>query len=212
MEDQVVQQTPEQLEEQKQVNLAANNLILMRKRLETEEREKKAALNRAEQAERALQERNSRQGSVSEEDEDPRDKEYQLMQHRLASLEVDLVASELKDFKKIVNDENLAILEKLYPDEYNSIRYNPDAKQKSRTAYNIISNYGIAKLNEDTSTIQKAHDRIEENKKKPTAASLGTAQQGSTPLARLDEYGRRRLNDEDRDRIMKEVALKKRMS
>lgn len=212
MEDQVVQQTPEQVEEQKQANLASNNLILMRKRIEAEEREKRAAINRAEQAERALQEMKRNQSSASEDDEDPRDKEYQLMQHRLASLEVDLVASELKDFKKIVNDENLAILEKLYPDEYNSIRYNPDAKQKSRTAYNIISNYGIAKLNEDTQTIQKAHERIEENRKKPTAASLGTSQQGSTPLARLDEYGRRRLSDEDRERIMKEVSLKKRMS
>jgi hypothetical protein len=196
-----------------QPTLAEQNLVSMRKKLEQEERERKAAINRAEQAERALEEARSRSSTSLDDDEDEAQKKIEYLEQRLNMLEADTATSKISDFDQVVTDENLKTLERLYPDDFNSIRYNPNAKQKSKTAYNMIKNYGISANTALNSTISKNNDRIEENKKKPNSSSVGAPQQASTPLADLEEnYGRRRLSDEDRERIMKAVALKKRMS
>ncbi len=184
---------------------AEQNLTAMRRKLEAEERAKKDALNELEQLKKKLVDRES--AAVDEDYEDEKDKKINYLEQRLNNLEVEATTSRISDFNTVVTDDNLKTLERLYPDEFNSIRYNPDPKQKSRVAYNMIKNYGIATTQSD-----KAKEKIEENKHKPIASSLGAPQQAPTPLARLDEYGRRRLSDDDRDAILKKLALQKRMS
>jgi len=208
MEEQVLQDS--QVETQAQVEapkptLAETNLTMIRKRLDEEERLRKIAENRAAQLEKEVSK--VRQSDPIDDDEDENAKKVRYLEERLNKMEVESVTTKLTNFPEIVTDDHLATLQRLYPEEYEGIRYHPDVKSRAKMAYNMIKNYGIA-----TSSAKSNNEKIEENKKKPTAASLGAPQSPSTPLSRLDEYGRRRLTDEDRERTMKEVARKRRAS
>lgn len=211
MEEQVVQETamvenqPQTAPvlDEKQAKIE-NNLVAMRKKLEAEEKARKDLENRLAQAERNAAQYKA---PVEDDDEDENAKKVRYLEERLNKMEVESVTTKLANFSELVNDDNLATLQRLYPDEYEGLRHNPDVKSRAKMAYNMIKNYGIA-----TTIAKSNNEKIEENKKKPTAASLGAPQTPATPLSRLDEYGRRRLTDEDRERIMKEVAKKRRAS
>lgn len=211
MEEQVVQETmvdnqpqtpPPAIEKQA---LVENNLVAMRKKLEAEEKARKDLENRLAQAERNASQ--YKQPVVEDDDEDENAKKVRFLEERLNKMEVESVTTKLTNFSELVTDDNLATLQRLYPEDYDSIRFNPDVKARAKTAYNMIKNYGIA-----TTSAKSNNEKIEENKKKPTAASLGAPQTPATPLSRLDEYGRRRLSDEERDRVMKDVYKKRRAS
>ena len=196
-------QTPPQMVEKQA--LIENNLVAMRKKLEAEEKARKDLENRLAQAERNAAQ--YKQAPVEDDDEDENAKKVRYLEERLNKMEVESVTTKLTNFSELVTDDNLATLQRLYPEDYDSIRFNPDVKARAKTAYNMIKNYGIA-----TSSAKSNNEKIEENKKKPTAASLGAPQIPSTPLARLDDYGRRRYKEGEQENIMKEVARKRRAS
>lgn len=208
-QNQVVEQQTEQVAQPapapEKPNLTEINIHAMRKKLEAEERARKEYENRAAQAERALAELKAREAETSYVDEDKQ--ELEMLKARLNQLEVEQATSKMSDFNELVTDENLKTLQRLYPDEYQTLTYNPDVKSRAKVAYNLLKNYGIVE-----SQNKKNQERIQENMKKPSAASLGAPQAPETPLAKLDDYGRRILTDEERDKIMKEVARKRRMS
>ncbi len=208
MEEQVIQETTIETQapvEAPKPTLAETNLTMIRKRLDEEERLRKIAENRAAQLEKEVSK--VRQADPIDDDEDENAKRVRFLEERLNKMEVESVTTKLTNFSDLVTDDNLATLQRLYPEDYDSIRHNPDVKARAKTAYNMIKNYGIA-----TTSAKSNSEKIEENKKKPTASSLGAPQTPTTPLARLDEYGRRRLTDEDRDKIMKQVAIKRKNS
>lgn len=182
--------------------IAENNLSAMRKKLEAEEKARKDAENRLAQVSAKL-----KQEEPEDDDVDEHVKKIQILEDRLNKMEVESVTTKLTNFSELVTDDNLATLQRLYPEDYEGIRYNPDVKARAKMAYNMIKNYGIA-----TTAAKTNNDRIEENKKKPTAASLGAPQTPATPLARLDEYGRRRFKEGEQESIMKNVALKRKQS
>ena len=192
MEEQVIDQavvenqpqTTVQLDEKQA--LAQNNLTMIRKRLDEEEKLRKIAENRAAQLEKEVSK--VRQSEPEDDDIDENVKRVAYLEERLNKMEVESVTTKLANFSELVTDDNLATLQRLYPEDYEVIRHNPDVKARAKMAYNMIKNYGIA------STQAKVNnEKIEENKKKPTAASLGAPQTPSTPLSRLDEYGPKKI-------------------
>lgn len=210
------------------------NLTEMRKRLDAEETARKAAENKA----RQLEERygnvtnvsQSAPQTVEEEDLLVDNEDYVQGKHirttnkklktqlsateqKLADLEKKLSYFEAKidtgalgDFDQVVSEDNLKTLARLYPDDYTTLMQNPNLKSKSKTAYNMIKNYGI--YNDEVRN-QENSAKIAANTQKPRAAALVSPQAPQTPLARLDEYGRRQMSEDEAARIMKEVERKK---
>lgn len=127
------------------------------------------------------------------------------MEQALYTLRAEKATDKIEDFNEVVSNDNLKILERLYPDEYETLMYNPNLKSKSITAYNMLTRYGIV----DAKTSIKKEDniravdkRIEDNKLKPGASSM--AKSSSSPLtqtSRYDSDGRLVMTDADRDRI-----------
>lgn len=133
------------------------------------------------------------------------EQKLQELENKLSYFEAKVDTDSLKDFDKVVSDDNLKTLARLYPDDYQTMMGSQNLKAKSKTAYNMIKNYGIASP-KDTSHLD---DKISANKQKPQSASLVAPQSPSTPLSRLNDYDRRILSESDRDRIMAEVERKK---
>lgn len=133
------------------------------------------------------------------------DKRIADLEQKLAYFEAKVDTDTLKDFNEIVSEENLKTFARLYPDDYQTMMSNPNLKAKSKTAYNMIKNYGIA-IPRD---VREADQKITANNQKPKLASLGSPQSPQTPLTRLGDYERRVLSESDRDRIMADVQRKK---
>lgn len=216
-------------------NSRETNLANMRKKLEAEEEARKSAERRATDAEhraQAMQQTSAPPPAVVEEDDLTVDNEdYVQAKHiktsnkkikiklsateqRLAELEQKLSYFEakvdtdtLKDFNKVVSEDNLKTLARLYPDDYETMMSNPNLKSKSKTAYNMIKNYGII----ETLDSRDVEQRMASNKQKPQSAASASPQAPATPLSRLNDYDRRVLSEADRDRILAEVERKKRM-
>lgn len=126
------------------------------------------------------------------------------LDQKLAYFEAKMETGSLDDFDKVVSDENLKILATLYPPDYKTLIQNPDLKSKSKTAYNMIKNYGIYK----TENYEEVSAKIASNSQKPRAASIVSPQTPQNPLTRLDEYGRRHMSEDDAANIMKNVRRK----
>lgn len=133
------------------------------------------------------------------------EQKLQELEQKLSYFEAKVDTDSLKDFDKVVSDDNLKTLARLYPDDYQTMMGSQNLKAKSKTAYNMIKNYGIASP-QDTSHLDS---KISANKQKPQSASLVAPQSPATPLSRLNDYDRRILSESDRDRILAEVERKK---
>jgi len=131
------------------------------------------------------------------------------LEQKLAYFEAKVDTDSLKDFNEVVSDENLKTFAKLYPDDYQTMMSNPNLKSKSKTAYNMIKNYGIMDANKSVSQSLDIEQKLSQNKQRPQASSNASPQQPQTPLTRLGDYERRTLTESDRDRIMAEVERKK---
>ncbi len=131
-------------------------------------------------------------------------KELQDLRQTISFLEAKVDTDTLKDFDSTVNDETLRRLAEKYPADYKSMMLNPNLKERSRTAYNMIRNYGIN--GNDTSRIDR---RIEENKLKPQLASLTSPQQPTSTLGKFTDDGRRIMDEGERDRILRDLERKK---
>lgn len=111
--------------------------------------------------------------------------------------------SQYPDAQKVLTDDNIKNFAKIYPEEYRSMMANPDPYAQLKTAYNMITKFGLLESYEEDS-------RAAANQAKPkSAASAGAPQGSQTPLSRLGDYDRRVLTKADKDRIMQQVAQAK---
>lgn len=113
------------------------------------------------------------------------------------------------DFMDVVNTENIARLNKEYPEVAESLKYTPDIKKKALSVYNVVKKFGIyEEKNKKDYTKQK--ETVRKNIKKPRASTSGSSQQGDTPLSKANEYSsgltpelRKKLREEMRQAAKK---------
>jgi hypothetical protein len=229
----VVQESNVPVETTQSHNSVENNLVALRKKLEAEESARKAAERRAQELEQRTHSISSPQTPVPVEEEDIQidNEDYVQAKHvksstnklktklsateqRIAELEQKLSYMQaqrevdaLPDFYKVVNDDNIKTFARLYPEDYECMMANPNLSARSKTAYNMIKNYGIIQQI-DTSHNQ---ERILANQSKPKAAASVAPQSAQTPLTKVGEYERRVLTDADKDRINQMLQARKNM-
>lgn len=226
-EQEVIQETHIQTpsESSEREDKSASAFAALRRKAEEAER-------RAQEYERLLQEKNTQKQAENAQDEDDlaidnedyvqakhvksttknlrkqlsaNEKRLQEMEQRYAFLEAKVDTDTLKDFDSTVNDETLRRLAEKYPSDYKSMMFNPNLKERSRTAYNMIRNYGIA-----APDMSQADKKIAENRQKPQLASLISPQQPSSTLGKFTDDGRRIMDEGERDRILRDLEIKKR--
>jgi hypothetical protein len=211
------------------------NLIRMRQKLEAAEEAKMASDKRAEEAERRAQYRietpasEQPEESIDVEDEDYvqakhvkkgnkkvtselkaiREEMQQLRQDNIL-LRAEKATDKISDFNDVVSTDNLKTLQRLYPDDYETVMSNPNLKSKSVTAYNMILRYGIAEQKDKEMAQMKVVDRkIDEIRSRPGSAS--NARTSASPLtaaSRYDSDGRLNLTPTDIDRINRDMRRK----
>lgn len=233
MDEPVVEQKVEQIAPQSEAPQTPQDtsLYLMRKKLEAEEAARIAAERRAAELEQRINQSTSSSQAPALPDEEElsvdnedyvqakhiktsnkkiktqltaTERKIAELEQKLSYFEAKVDTDTLKDFNQIVSEDNLKTLARLYPDDYQTMMSNPNLRSKSKTAYNMIKNYGIV-----AAEVKDAEQKIAANKQKPQLASLGNPQQPQTPLTRLNDYERRVLTEADRDRILAEVERKK---
>lgn len=204
-------------------NSIENNLVALRKKLEVEESARKAAERRAQELEQRSQQiaHQSQPVPVEEEDIQIDNEDYVQAKHiksstkklkskltvteqKLAELEqkfsymqAQREVDALPDFYKVVNDDNIKTFARLYPEDYESMMANPNLSARSKTAYNMIKNYGIIQPVDTTAQ----QERMIANQNKPKSSATVASQIPQTPLTKVGEYERRVLTDADKDRI-----------
>lgn len=205
-------------------NSIENNLVALRKKLEAEESARKAAERRAQELEQRNHTVSSApqpQPAIDEEDIQIDNEDYVQAKHiksstkklksKLTATEQKLVELEQKlsymqaqrevdslpDFYKVVNDDNIKTFARLYPEDYESMMANPNLSSRSRTAYNMIKNYGIIQPL-DTTAYQ---ERMIANQNKPKSSATVASHIPQTPLTKVGDYERRVLTEADKDRI-----------
>lgn len=132
------------------------------------------------------------------------DQKIKELNEKIALLEAKTEIDAIKDFKEVVNDENLATFARLYPEDYEVVMSNPHLSKKSKAAYNMIKNYGIS-----NPLLKDAEDRVASNQRKPQSSSVSAPQVATTPLSNFNDEGRRVLSEADRDRINREIERKR---
>jgi len=227
--EQVVQEQPI---EQKPSSYE-NNIVTMRKKLEAEEAARLAAEERIKELEANSAYATNRTQLPSNNDTDGDDigadpddylqvkhfkkntsrlqsklseseRKLQELHDRIERYEAQASLKEIKDFDEVVTTENINTLKRLYPEDWETAMSNPNLKNKAKTMYNMINNYGI--VPKDT----KAHeDKINKNKSKPSLPG-STGQTPNTPLSKLNDYDRRTMTEEDRERILARLEQMKR--
>lgn len=232
-----VEVTPQVTHEEVRSKRAEDNLVAMRKRLEAEEEARKNAERRAQELESRYQnipQNNPQVTSTSQEEDELMvdNEDYVQAKHvkttnkkikgkiseaeqkiadlerKLSYFEARMETSSVKDFDRVVSDDNLKTLARLYPEDYETLVNNPNLRTKSKTAYNMIKNYGI--YSEHNS--EEAQERITSNQNKPKAAAIVNPQAPATPLGRLSDYERRIIDDSEAKRIMDNWERKKQLA
>jgi len=235
LEEQTIEQQQPQTEQPDQNKAKIEyNFAEMRRKIEEGERRIQESERRAQEAERiaqSYQQSNPQSPQMVQEEEElnidnedyvqakhvktstkklhkrvsDTDKKILELEQKLSYFEAKVDTDSLKDFDSIVSNENLKTLATLYPDDYQTMMASPNLKAKSKTAYNMIKNYGISSA-PDTSV---QDSKISSNKNKPQSSSVVAPQSPSTPLTRLSEYERRVMTEDDRNRVLKELERKK---
>lgn len=107
------------------------------------------------------------------------------------------------DAQKVLSPDNIKNFASIYPEEYKSMMSNSDPYAQLKTAYNMITKFGLLDSQEEDA-------RIAVNQSKPrSAASAGGSQSAQTPLSRIGDYDRRILSESDKERIRQQVASAK---
>lgn len=234
LEPQEAIQAKEQPQEAQELSVKEANFISMRRKLRDEEDARLHAERRAFELEQRL---NSFQQPLQKppEDEDialadddyvqakqvkhtqkkfnskfsDTEKKIAALEEKLAYMEAKSTTDSLKDFEEVVTTENMKLLSKLYPDDYEAIS---DAKRlsvRSKLAYNMIKLRGIYNEGGAQVNTQDLNDRYEANKKKPQSAAMTSPKAAQTPLTRIDDYGRRIMSDDEAAAIMKNLNIKR---
>lgn len=109
------------------------------------------------------------------------------------------------DFDHIVSNENLKNLAAIHPEDYASMMSNPDLYAKSKTAYNMIKNYGIA-----NERIREADEKLAANKLRPQSSSAVSPHVPESVLGRVGDYDRRVLSEAQKEQVRKRLQEAKR--
>jgi hypothetical protein len=216
-------------------NLATTNLVAMRKKLEAEELARKDAEKRVVEIERKFQSYSpatSQEPTDSEDFGDPEDvvvnkqfasttkklnlkfsesdQKIAALEQKLSYFEAKSELDSIKDFNEVVTDENLRTFARLYPDDYETVMTNPNLRLRSKTAYNMIKNYGISQNSVRQGEILKSYDKkIEANKAKPgSSASAPVSGSPLTKYGRYEEDGRLVMTEEDAKQVHKDMRRK----
>jgi hypothetical protein len=218
-------------------HIKKENLVAMRKKMEEAERRAEQAERRAYQIEQQHYQTKNAQPqpqSVDEEDTlDPDDyvahkqlkktaqkittklteseRKINDLEQKIAYFEAKNELDSIKDFNDVVTDENLKTFARLYPEDYDTVMSNPNLKAKSKTAYNMIKNYGIAEVNplvKHTEQARALEKKIESNKARPSTASAASSASPLVNASRYDSDGRLVLTEADRDIITKDMRRK----
>lgn len=100
-----------------------------------------------------------------------------------ASAEAQLKAT-YPDINKVLSQDNIEMLNEMYPSLARSIASEQDVYTKGEAAYTAIKNMGIYKQDTYTRDKQKA----QQNAAKPRPLVSGTAQQGESPLTQANAF------------------------
>lgn len=107
--------------------------------------------------------------------------------------------SKFSDFDAVVTPENIEKLKAQKMSLARSIASTPDLYDRGEVAYEAIKTWIIK------DEYQEQEKKIKENLAKPKSGQSAGAQAPDTPLARLDNYDRRRLTESDRVRLYQEM-------
>lgn len=110
------------------------------------------------------------------------------------------IKSEMPDYEKVVNDENIALLKTMEPELADSIGSNPDFYSKAKAVYRAMKRLGIH--NDDTFQHEKA--LVQKNAAKPRPLTSVSPQQGDTPLSRANAFANG-LTDDLKEQLLKEM-------
>lgn len=140
--------------------------------------------------------------------------ELEMLKRELQELKAETEIKARSDFDDVVNDDNMKVLARLYPDEYNAVYATSDMRARTRLAYNMLKNYGIVQSKPEIKrqeTIYAAEKKIAENREKPVSSAGWAAASPSslTQYGKYDSEGRLRLDKADIDRINANMRKKR---
>ena len=105
------------------------------------------------------------------------------------------------DFIDVVSAENVAILNREYPEIAQTLRDTPDIYNKASAAYSIMKRFGIYK--------DKAYDedkmKAVKNAQKPRPVASVSPQQGDSPLSKANAFANG-LTDDLKKQMLKEMS------
>jgi hypothetical protein len=132
------------------------------------------------------------------------DRRLQELHERVERYEAQSALRDIKDFDEVVTDDNIKTLARLYPEDYESVMSSPNLKNKSKTVYNMMKNYGIY-----TKGMKDSEEKINKNKSKPSSPG-SSGQTPQTPLSKLNDYDRREMTEERRKQVLEYLERIKR--
>ena len=104
--------------------------------------------------------------------------------------------AEHPDAERVLSKENIDAFKRIYPYEYQSVTSNPDTYAQLKAAYSMITRFGVM---ED----EEIENRVAKNTQQPKPGSSAQGQVGTSPLAQVNDYGRRVMT-EDRAKQIRE--------
>jgi E3 ubiquitin-protein ligase DOA10 len=189
------QEQPEQVEETEQVvtpeqppqeTSEERNFRNLRMKADRLEKERNEALQR-------LRSYESQQAPEEEFDLKPNDlaegKHLNKVQNKIQSLEHQLIETRLRsqypDIDSVVSQDNLAILQRDYPEVANTIGASKNLYSKAVSAYTILKKLGI---HTDVSPYAQEKALAHRNAAKPKPLASVSPQQGDSPLSNANAF------------------------
>lgn len=135
-------------------------------------------------------------------------KQIKLMEQKLAQYEQKTstitaeqrVFNDMPDYRKVVTDDNIAILKTAYPELADSIGANPDLYTQAKSAYTLIRKLGIHI--DDVRANERA--TVQNNAAKPRPLTSISPQQGDSPLTKANAFANG-LTPDLREQLVKEM-------
>lgn len=127
-------------------------------------------------------------------------RQYQQQQQELVQQTTEMrIKTAHPDYDKVVNNDNIQELKRMYPDVARTIADGRDLYSQAVTAYTLIKNLGIHR--EDT--YRQDRERAQKNLAKPQTATA--AQKADSPMGYANEFDKERLSDERKRELYLEM-------
>lgn len=120
------------------------------------------------------------------------------------SLAEQRIKLEHPDFYEVVTEEALSALQRQDPIAFESLMAIPDTYKRLKLSRNLVDRYGVSQKTRDI------EQRIDQNLSKPRSAATINGQTSDTPLARVDEYDRRKMTPDKKKAILQMLEEAKR--